>query len=241
MRLGILTVLILGVGFYGSLQIRTVKAEVELPASDAPVFVELFTSQSCSSCPAADENLKIFLDEPNVVGVACHVTYWDHLRWKDTRSQEFCTKRQREMNAAFDRLNVYTPQLVINGRYQMSGGDDFNLVRNYGRAVRDDIKRVGVNRIGNSLRFDVPDDFLDNEQMRFVVFGYEASPLRQVIGSGENKGEVVTYYNSVKSYDVFNIREISDLSFPVVEGLGYAVIIEGVRTFRVFAVGGFNP
>ena len=241
MRLGFLTIFIVSLCFWGVSQIRTVQAEVELPASDVPVFVELFTSQSCSSCPPADDNLKIFLNEPNVIGVACHVTYWDHLRWKDTRSQDFCTVRQREMNAVFARRNVYTPQFVMNGRYQMSGGDNFNLTLNYGRALRDKIENVGVTLIGERLHFDVPKSFLDNEKMRLVVFGYEAEPLRQLIGSGENGGDVVTYHNSVMSYDVFGMDKVADLSLVAVEGRGYAAIVEGKRTFRVFAAGHFNP
>jgi len=43
-----------------------------------PVVVELFTSQGCSSCPAADKNLKAILDDAEaegkpVYGLSFHV------------------------------------------------------------------------------------------------------------------------------------------------------------------------
>ena len=48
-------------------------------ADDAPVVVELFTSQGCYSCPPADELLGELAEREDVLPLAFHVTYWDRL------------------------------------------------------------------------------------------------------------------------------------------------------------------
>lgn len=60
--------------------------------SSTPIAIaELFTSEGCSSCPSAEELLKEMADmtakeNTHVVGLAFHITYWDHLGWKDPYS-----------------------------------------------------------------------------------------------------------------------------------------------------------
>ncbi len=41
--------------------------------------VELFTSQGCSSCPPADDNVAALSLRPNVLALSFGVTYWDRL------------------------------------------------------------------------------------------------------------------------------------------------------------------
>jgi hypothetical protein len=53
----------------------------------APVVVELFTSQGCSSCPPADALIHEIANDPalrgKVIPLAFHVDYWDSLGWRD--------------------------------------------------------------------------------------------------------------------------------------------------------------
>src|SRR6185312_605046 len=84
--------------------------------------VELFTSQGCNSCPAADAALGRIVRQGNVVVLAYHVDYWDYLGWKDTLGSRANTERQYAYAKAFGSSQVYTPQAVINGRSQMNGG-----------------------------------------------------------------------------------------------------------------------
>ena len=97
--------------------------DVDAGASQSPVVVELFTSQSCSSCPPADRNLGKLSENPNVIALGFHVTYWNHLHWEDTLSNEFSTKRQRSYAAAFRNGRVYTPQMVVNGEQEFVGSN----------------------------------------------------------------------------------------------------------------------
>src|SRR5687768_10693889 len=87
--------------------------------SGMPV-VELFTSEGCSSCPAADELLKEMLgirqnEGKSFIALAFHVTYWNRLGWLDSFSNEAYTDRQKKYQARLKLPNLYTPQAIVNG------------------------------------------------------------------------------------------------------------------------------
>jgi hypothetical protein len=83
-------------------------------------LVELYTSEGCSSCPPADTWLGKLKDSPilwrDVVPVAFHVNYWDHLGWKDRLSRQDFTAREYAYASAWGSANVYTPCFVRDGR-----------------------------------------------------------------------------------------------------------------------------
>ena len=64
-------------------------------AGSSKVVVELFTSQSCSSCPAADKLLGELAKDSSVLPISLSVDYWDYLGWKDTLALPGHAKRQR--------------------------------------------------------------------------------------------------------------------------------------------------
>jgi hypothetical protein len=96
-------------------------------AGTRPVVVELFQSQGCSSCPPANANLATVADKPNVIALNFSVTYWDGQGWRDTFAQPKFTARQWDYAHAFGRGNVFTPQIVVDGRHDGVGAakDDF--------------------------------------------------------------------------------------------------------------------
>ena len=97
-------------------------------ASPGPIVVELFTSQGCSSCPPAEAYLGDLAARPDIIALEWHVDYWDTLvhglagRWKDPFSDPSFTDRQTRYNLAIrDRARIYTPQMVIDGRWEAVG------------------------------------------------------------------------------------------------------------------------
>ena len=99
------------------------------PQSDrVPVLVELFTSEGCSSCPAADDLLRRLIDEQpipgvEIIGLSEHVDYWNQLGWRDPFSSSRFTGRQELYSVHFDGNGMYTPQAIVDGRFQMIGSD----------------------------------------------------------------------------------------------------------------------
>src|SRR6202158_5560250 len=76
-----------------------------------PVVVELFTSQGCSDCPAADRIVGELAKRKDVIALSLPVTYWDMLGWKDTLATESNTNRQKSYAKTMHRRGIYTPQI----------------------------------------------------------------------------------------------------------------------------------
>lgn len=91
-------------------------------ADEKLVVVELFQSQGCSSCPPANANVIAAAERGDVLALSYHVTYWDHLGWKDTFAKPAFTERQRAYARTLGS-GVYTPQVVVNGRADLVGSD----------------------------------------------------------------------------------------------------------------------
>ncbi len=86
-----------------------------------PITVlELYTSQGCSSCPRADAALHALASDPDlaseVIPLAFHVDYWDYIGWVDPFSDPRWSNRQRRYAQSLRERQIYTPQLIVNGR-----------------------------------------------------------------------------------------------------------------------------
>jgi hypothetical protein len=91
-------------------------------ASTTPdVVAELFSSQGCSSCPPADQLLNEIRVRPGVLALTYHVDYWDYLGWKDTLGSADFSQRQYDYAKARGDMDVYTPQMIVNGEKPLVG------------------------------------------------------------------------------------------------------------------------
>ncbi len=104
------------------------RASGEAATPPATVLVELFTSEGCSSCPPAEEELsRLEAEQPvagaRIVAVGFHVDYWNDLGWADPFSSIAWSDRQRAYDGSRDG-RVYTPQAIVQGARDCVGSDD---------------------------------------------------------------------------------------------------------------------
>ena len=91
-------------------------------AEPHPVVLELFTSQGCSSCPPADALLGQLAKRPNVIALAWHIDYWNHLGWRDPFASRAATARQQAYARQIGS-DVFTPALVLDGGKMLIGSN----------------------------------------------------------------------------------------------------------------------
>ena len=118
-----------------------------------PVVVELFTSQGCSSCPPADALLRSFERNQPVAGTLIvplseHVDYWNRLGWRDPFSAPRFSDRQRTYGEALDLPTLYTPMLVVDGRFVVIGSEAGEARRAIVQAARSPKTPVAVRVAG---------------------------------------------------------------------------------------------
>lgn len=166
----------------------------------APVVVELFTSEGCSSCPPADALLaKLDATQPvggaQIIAIEEHVDYWNHLGWADPFSSGEWTARQENYEAAFQQDGAYTPQMVVGGDYEFVGsrGDLAAAAIEKARrlaAVRVSLQSTGAKDPGE-LHFAVtvgrPPESMPKDTAE-VWIAVTESGLASQVSRGENAG-----------------------------------------------------
>ncbi len=155
-----------------------------------PVVVELFTSQGCSSCPPADAFLGELARDPGVVAITRPVTIWDRLGWKDSLASPENTRLQQVYGGKVARgSGVYTPQIVIGGRFGAVGSDRAEIRQFIGEVARAQTAAVSVKGgfagvSGNGAG-----------EVRWLTL---TAAVDVAIGQGENGGRKIRYTNVVR-------------------------------------------
>jgi hypothetical protein len=172
-----------------------------------PVLLELFTSEGCSSCPPADRLLAEFdrlqpVPGAQLVVLSEHVDYWDRLGWKDPFSAAQFTARQEEYAARFHVEGPYTPQLVVDGRWQLVGSDSagaLSAIRQALREVKIPMDISGVARRENRVTARIHLGTAPRKiQARLYVAVAEDAAESRVL-RGENAGRSLTHVAVVRA------------------------------------------
>src|SRR5262249_13335355 len=170
------------------------------PATPRKAVVELFTSQGCSSCPAADALLERLAGRDDIVALSLSVDYWDYLGWKDTLASPKFTARQRAYARTRGDGAIYTPQMVVNGMTHVNGSDEAQVARA--------IDKTGRALVGGSVRLSESDGRLVIEtgglapgatgKDATIWVAVLAKSVEVPIERGENQGKTITYHNVVR-------------------------------------------
>jgi hypothetical protein len=172
-------------------------------AAPTPVVVELFTSEGCSDCPAADALLdKLLTTQPidgaSIVALGQHVDYWDRLGWRDRFSSAAFTDRQRVYGAHFNTESIYTPQMVVDGGAEFVGSDAAAARRAIAKAaaaLHGLVRIVAEPPSGSHLSVamstsDLPKIGGDHADM---VIAVTEDGLKTDVKRGENHGRTLTH------------------------------------------------
>jgi hypothetical protein len=194
-------------------------------AQPAPVVVELFTSQGCSSCPPADALLtELARQRRDVLPLAFHVTYWDRLGWKDPYSLEASTARQRAYaQHHLDDGGIYTPQMVVDGTTGVVGSNRSELLQVLERAGHKPVS-VSVARDGASLVVMVG---AGAGVAQVLLIGFDPAHETSV-GRGENGGRTLLESNIVRSLTPIGAWSGSAVTLRQTPpaGQGFAVLLQ---------------
>jgi hypothetical protein len=171
-------------------------------SAEPRAVIELFTSQGCSSCPAADKLLGELSRDPSLVTMSLGVDYWDYLGWKDTLALRGHSDRQRAYAEARGDREVYTPQVVVNGVMHVLGSDKAAIERAIAQTRRNPaVLALPVNMTvaDGKVTVNVPvakDDHRSGEVWLCPV----SSKVSVDVGRGENSGRTLTYHNVVRRW-----------------------------------------
>lgn len=168
--------------------------KADSPTTLVPV-IELYTSEGCSSCPPADRwlsTLKATAASGRVVVQAFHVGYWDYIGWVDRFASPAYTQRQRDIAARNGMSNIYTPQLVRNGR-------DF---KDYAQAIAGGEParaRIALQRTAEDA-FEAMVSPLDGVGAWSAYWTVTENGHSSKVKAGENAGELLQHDFVVRQY-----------------------------------------
>lgn len=164
--------------------------------------LELFTSEGCSSCPPADELMGKIQNENKdgqVYVLSYHVDYWDRQGWKDIFSNPEYTKRQYDYAKWLGKEPVYTPQVVVNGKKDYIGSDEFTIRNAISSALSKPATAeltLAITPVNNKLNVNYTVNGISkNSRLLLAVVQKSA---KSNVKRGENANRVLSHYQIVK-------------------------------------------
>ena len=194
--------------------------------TDSVRVVELFTSQGCPLCPAANQLLAEFGGEEDVIALAWGVNYWDAYGWTDQFAMPEFVDRQKAYVEAGEAMRVYTPHFVLNGAPEQLRFDADRI-----RAALADTAPLPTAHI-NETEAGALTLALSGERAtpaEIWVVQYEPGEQTRQIESGRNAGLRMTHFNMVRAVEKLADWQGGEASLVLpdtAEGLDAVVLIQ---------------
>jgi hypothetical protein len=193
------------------------------PGASPKAIVELFTSQGCSSCVAADAYFSDLAKRKDVVALSLHVDYWDYLGWRDTLDDPAHTDRQRSYAAVRGSNRIYTPQIVVNGRADFVGSDRDGIESAIAQSAL--TVPVSMKRGEGTIEIEVGGASAPHAGPATIRLVLMTSEAEVAIARGENAGSTIDYYNVVRTMRPIGMwnGEAVKITLPTNELMGKGV------------------
>ena len=162
-----------------------------------PVVVELFTSQGCSSCVAADKLLDQLADQPGVLALTLAVDYWDYLGWSDTFAKPEFTARQRAYMQRLSQREVYTPQIVVNGVSEAAGADRHKIEALIRQAQKGKLAAPTIRLLRHAKVWVGPSRAFKGAAELWLL-RYDPRTQEVAVKRGDNRGQTLVQRNVVR-------------------------------------------
>jgi hypothetical protein len=233
-RAALLLALALSVAMAAPASSRPPKAVHKRPVN--PVVVELFTAQGCSSCGKADGIVETLAGRRDVLALTFAVDYWDYLGWADTFAKPAFADRQRAYAVKLAVREVYTPQVVIDGRTQAAGVHPDRVSRLVDEAVKtphDPPQMLfrGADRVG------VGSGHAPRGGAEVWLVRYDTRAQEVTVKRGDNKGQTFVQRNVVRQLVRLGAWTGRSAAYRLPaaedEGLATAVIVQGAKGGRI--------
>ncbi len=160
--------------------------------------VELFQSEGCSSCPPAEAILNQIANNPQVLALSFEVTYWNQLGWADGYSKEAFTDRQRNYARALGVNQLFTPQMVIDGRQSIIGAQPAQVEAAL-HQHRVDAYAPTITSSGGQV--SITGGVAPRDAKVWLV-SYDPRTINVPIRSGENAGRTLPHRNIVLGLNI---------------------------------------
>ena len=158
-------------------------------------MVELYTAQGCGSCGAASEHVAGLATDKGVIPLTFAVDYWDYLGWKDTFAKPEFADRQRDYDRRFGVAEVFTPQVVVDGRAQTAAAkpDAIDRLVRDARRTPADPPQMGW----RGDRIAIGGGRVASGGAEVWLVRYDPREQQVEVKDGDNRGHTVTERNVV--------------------------------------------
>lgn len=166
-----------------------------------PVLVELYTSEGCSSCPPAERALaSLQKEQPHqnaeIITLAFHVDYWNHLGWQDRFSSPLFSQRQQFYANKLNNGTSYTPQMVVDGSYEFVGSNAGKAKQFINEAAKVTKAKIEIEKNGESLKVKISD--IPKHENATVYLAIAENNLSSDVKKGENSGVKLEHISVVR-------------------------------------------
>jgi hypothetical protein len=183
-------------------------------AGERPIVLELFTSEGCSSCPPADALLSELAKRPDVLALSFHVDYWDRLGWKDPFSSRAATDRQSRYAKLLKLATVYTPQIVVDGKWEAVGSDRSDVERAIERARRDPPEVPVTLALDHGQAQITLGPGGDRVAASVLLIGFDRRHVTAV-KRGENSGRTLAHVDVVRGLEEVAQPNAGEIAVPI--------------------------